>query len=126
MGNQNGKAKIKILRASVKINGEEEGSPRKGRKEKEKDREKEREKERELEKERERESKGKEKRKVEDWEDGEDENDEDQNDELGDEQEFIPSNNNGDNDILSLYLLLHIFHKPRSISRFYHSFFHYS
>jgi hypothetical protein len=104
MGNQNGRPKIKILRASVKLSSEE-SSPRRGKKDKDKDKDKDKEKDKDKdndkEKEREKEEKEKkDKRKVDtDSDYDEDEEDEDHHDELGDEQEFIPCNNHGDNDI---------------------------
>jgi hypothetical protein len=97
MGNQNGRPKIKILRASLKPN-EDESSPRKGKKDKEKEKDKEREN---IEKDKEK----KDKRKLDavvaecDKYDNEEEGSDEQ-DELGDEQEFIPSNT-VENDILN-------------------------
>ena len=98
MGNQNGKPKVKILRASLKSS--EEGSPRKGKKDKEKEKEKDKEKGKDIDKDK--------KLDTVVVEGGDDEEeDSDEQDELGDEQEFIPSNT-VDNDILMIMFLCSI------------------
>ena len=109
MGNQNGKPKVKILRTSLKSS--EEGFPRRGKRDKEKEKEKEKEKDKEK-------GKDTDKDKKLDTvvvEGGDDEEeDSDEQDELGDEQEFIPSNT-VDNDILIIMFLFNHYTSGKSI-----------